>query len=50
MSPLYRPFIVPRFGRVTEFLRPYFRITSGLPSSGTVTAGLAARITDSRIL
>ena len=29
MSPLYRPFIVPRFGRVTEFLRPHFRITSG---------------------
>src|SRR6266513_720541 len=25
----YRPFIVPRFGRVTEFLRPNFRITSG---------------------
>src|SRR5882762_8456967 len=27
MSPLYRPLIVPRFGRVTELLRPQFRIT-----------------------
>ena len=25
----YRPFIVPRFCRVTEFLRPHFRTTSG---------------------
>jgi hypothetical protein len=30
MSPLIVPLLYPGFGRVTEFLRPHFRITSGL--------------------
>jgi hypothetical protein len=32
MPPLYRPFIVFRFGRVIEFLRPQVRIPSGYAS------------------
>jgi len=30
MSPLIVPLLYPGFGRVTDFLRPHFRITSGL--------------------
>src|ERR1700730_6692720 len=33
---IYRPLIVPRFGRVTEFLRPHFRITFGWPTTRKV--------------
>jgi hypothetical protein len=33
MSLLNVTFIVPRFCRVTEFLRPHFRMTSGLSTT-----------------
>ena len=40
MSLLIVPLLYPDFGRVTEFLRPHFRITSGLPTTRNVARPL----------
>src|SRR6267154_4601292 len=39
ISPLIVPLLYPGFGRVTEFLRPHFRITSGLLTIQAQRAG-----------
>ena len=39
----YRPLILPRFGRVTEFLRPHFRITSGWNLAGVIAWWLESK-------